>query len=191
MDANDVSPIRQQINEIRSSKAYQDNLHPSHEDAMRTIADLYSREFPEPDAPLPSSEEVEGTLKEAQALRDDMIKVDDPVAAKIQEALQPLREEWKGDFEKNVTAAQGLVEHLAREMGLEAIELFDDIGSDATIIRVCYEWSQGRDGGDVSPDEAKRLIGLIQKSRVYQAGSSQTSEVLRNVVAALYTVAYQ
>jgi hypothetical protein len=185
---DEQSPIRQQINEIRSSKAFLDNFHPSHEKAMETISKLYAQEYPEPETEQP--EESEGLKAEAREVQAEALKVDDPEQAAIQEALQPLRDEWKGDYDRNIQAAQGLVEHLTREMGMEAVELFDDIGSHPTVIKACYEWSQGRDGGDLSPEQAKDLIALIQKSRVYQSGISETSEVLRNAMQALYTVAY-
>jgi hypothetical protein len=181
---DEPTPIRQQIEEIRGSKAYLDNLHPSHEAAMKTIADLYSREFPEPDADPPKPEEVEGTLKDAQEVQADALKVDDPEQAKIQEALAPLKSEWGTNYEANIEAAQGLVAQMTREMGLEAVELFDDIGNHPTVIKACFEWSQGRDGGELSAEQAKEVIALIQKSGVYQRGISQTSEVLRNVMAA-------
>jgi hypothetical protein len=187
---HEVSPVRQEIDRLRASEALKNPFHPSHPKALETLSKLYSQEYREPDDPPPSAEEIEATKAEAREVQAEALKVDDPEAAKLQEELQPLREEWGSNYDNNVKAAQGLVEHLGREMGLEAVELFDDIGSHPTVIKACYEWSQGRDGGDLSPEQAKEVIALIQKSRVYQSGISETSEVLRNAMQALYTVAY-
>jgi hypothetical protein len=189
-DEPDVSPVQQQINEVRASEAYTNAFHPSHEAALQTISRLYAAQFPE-EGEAVAPEEVEGVTKEAEALKEASLKVDDPEQAAIQEALKPLKEEWGSAYESNLTAAQGLVEHLGREMGLDAVEVFDHIGSHPAVIKACYEWSQGRDGGEIPAETAKEIIALIQKSHVYQAGISQTSEVLRNVMAALYNIAYR
>jgi hypothetical protein len=190
-DKMEISAVRGEIDRLRSSEAIKNVMHPSHEQALSTLSKLYAQEYPEPDADPPKPEEVEATKGEAEAVHEEALKVDDPEAAAVQEALKPLKEEWGASYESNVTAAQGLVENLTKEMGMEAVELFDDIGSHPTVIKACFEWSQGRDGGELSPEQAKEVIALIQKSRVYQAGISQTSEVLRNVMAALYEVAYK
>jgi hypothetical protein len=187
----EISPIRAEIDRLRSSQAVNNPFHASHHKALETLSKLYSSEYRESDAEPPSPEEVEGLKAEANEVQAEAQRIDNPEQVAIDAALQPLKEEWKGDYDKNIQAAQGLVEHLGREMGLEAVELFDDIGSHPTVIKACYEWLQGRDGGDLSPDQAKEVIALIQKSRVYQAGISQTSEVLRNVMAALYEAAYK
>jgi hypothetical protein len=188
---NDVSPIRQEIDRLRASDALKSPLHPSHPQALKTLADLYSAEFPEEGSEAPSAEEVEDLKAEAKSVEEEALKVDDPEAAKVQEALQPLRDEWGSAYESNLTTAQGLVEHLGREMGLDAVEVFDHIGSHPAVIKACFEWSQGRDGGEIPAETAKEIIALIQKSHVYQAGISQTSEVLRNVMQALYAVTYR
>jgi hypothetical protein len=188
---DEQTPIQQQITEIRGSKAYLDNMHPSHEKAMETISKLYAAEYKDPDEEPAPPEVVEGLKAEVSEVQAEALKVDDPEQAKIQEALQPLKDEWKGDYDKNIAAAQGVVAHMTREMGTDVAEVFDTIGNSPRVIRALYEWSQGRDGGDLTPDDAKEVIGLIQKSEVYQRGISHTSEVLRNVMAALYQAAYK
>jgi chemotaxis regulatin CheY-phosphate phosphatase CheZ len=184
---DEMSPevARAEIDRLRGSDEVKNVMHPSHERALQSLAEMYAKAHPEP------SEEVEGATKEASEVHENAIETDDPEQAAIQEALQPLRDEWRGDFDKNIAAAQGLVEHMTKEMGTDVAEVFDTIGNSPRVIRALYDWSQGRDGGDLTPDDAKAIIGLIQKSEVYQRGISQTSEVLRNVMAALYQAAYK
>jgi hypothetical protein len=87
----DVSPVRQQIDELRQSKAFTDQWHPSHLQALDTLSKLYSQEYKSEDEPPPTPEDVEGTIKEAQALREDTLKIDNPEKAAIEAALQPLK----------------------------------------------------------------------------------------------------
>jgi cytoskeletal protein RodZ len=186
----DESPIRQQIDEIRTSPAYQDNLPPSHPQALDTISKLYAMAYPEPGETV-APEEVEGTTKEVEALKESTLKVDDPEAAKIQEDLQPLREEWKVDYDKNVEVAQSMTANLVKEYGVDAAEVMDVIGNHALVIKNMFEWSKGRPGSELTPAEAKEVIQLLQKTEAYQRGSSRTSDTIQQIVAALYTIAYR
>jgi hypothetical protein len=186
-----VSPVRQQIDEIRTSEAYRNWEHPSHEAALRTIAALYSQEYRSEDEPPPAPEEVEGTLEEAQALKETSLKVDDPEAAKIQEDLQPLKEAWGTDYQRNIEAAQGVTSNLVREYGISAAEVFDTIGDNALVIRNLYAWSRGEAGDNLTADEAKEVIQLLQRTDAYKSGASRTSETVQQIVQALYEIAYR
>jgi hypothetical protein len=92
---------------------------------METISKLYAQEYKDPEDEPAKPEEIEGLKAEANEVAAEALTVDDPEQAAIQEALKPLKEEWGSAYESNLTAAQGLVEHFEREMGLDAVEVFD------------------------------------------------------------------
>jgi hypothetical protein len=188
---NDVSPIRQQIDEIRGSEAYTDAFHPSHLQALDTISKLYAAEYKEPAAPPPSPEDIERLKADANAVKVEALKVDNPEQAAIEAALQPLKEDWGPAYEANIQAAQGLVEHMTRKLGVEVAEVFDTIGNSPRVIRALYSWSRGEDGGELTVEDAKEVISLLQKTDAYKSGASRTSETVQQIVQALYQIAYQ
>jgi hypothetical protein len=181
--------IQQQIDEVRTSKAANDAFHPSHEAALQTLSRLYAAQYPE-EGETVASEEVEAATKDAEALKEATLPVDDPEQAAIQEALKPLKEAWKGDYDKNIQAAQDLTGNLVKEYGLDAAEVFDQIGNSPLVIRNLYAWSRGQPGDNLTPAEAKEVIQLLQKTDAYKSGASRTSEMVQQIVTALYNIAY-
>jgi hypothetical protein len=187
----EISAVRGEIDRLRSSEAIKNVMHPSHEQALSTLSKLYAQEYPEPDADPVKPEEVEATKADANAVKVEALKVDDPEQAAIQEALAPLKSEWGTNYEANIEAAQGLVEHMTREMGVEVAAVFDTIGNSPLIVKNLFEWSQGRPGQDLSSAEAKEVIQLLQRTDAYKSGASRTSETVQQIVQALYQIAYQ
>jgi hypothetical protein len=189
-DEPDVSPVQQQINDVRASEAYTNAFHPSHEAALQTISRLYATQFPE-DGEAVAPEEVEGVTKDAEALKEASLKVDDPEQAAIEESLRPLKDEWKGDYDRNVEAAQGLTASLVKDYGIDAAEVFDVIGNHPLIVKNLFEWSQGRPGSELTAAEAKEVIQLLQRTDAYKSGASRTSETVQQITQALYQIAYR
>jgi hypothetical protein len=181
--------IQEQINEIRNSEAYTNAFHPSHEQALQTISKLYAVQFPE-EGETVAPEEVEGTIKDAEALKEETLKVDDPEQAAIQEALAPLKQEWGSNYDANLQSAQEMTGALVKDYVIEGAEVLDVIGNHPLVIRNLYEWSQGRPGTNLTAAEAKEVIQLLQKTDAYKSGASRTSETVQQIVQALYQIAY-
>jgi hypothetical protein len=184
--ADEVSPIRAEIDRLRASEALKSPLHPSHEAALTTLSRLYAAEYKE-DEPA-KSEEVEAT----KAVHQDALKVDNPQEAAEQAALQPLRQEWAGQWDANIEAAQGVVESLSKDLGYDVADFLEDsrLGSHPTVIKSMWSWSRGEPGPDISAAEARSILDMARKSELYQKGDSRARDTLLDVVQALYRVVH-
>jgi hypothetical protein len=185
----EVSPIRQQIDEIRSSKAFLDNMHPSHEKAMETISKLYAQEYPEVETP---TEQPTETLANPTSKVESVGQVDNPLTPEEGQALTSLQQEWGASWQANVEAAQGVAESLSKDLGMDVFDFLEDsrLGSHPTVVRAMFEWSQGRPGPDVTPAEAKAILDMARKSDLYLKGDSRARDTLLDVVSALYRVVH-
>jgi hypothetical protein len=103
-----------------------------------------------------------------------------------------LKQEWAGQWEANVTAAQGMVESLSKGLAYDVADFLEDsrLGSHPTVVRAMYAWSRGEPGPDVSPAEAKAILDMARKSDLYQKGDSRARDTLLDVVQALYRVVH-
>jgi hypothetical protein len=188
---NEASQIRQEIDRLRASEALKNPLHPSHPKALDTLSKLYSQEYREPDDPPPAAEEIEATKAEVNEVEVEALKVDDPAQAAIEESLKPLKESWGAAYEENVKSAQDLTANLVKEYGIDSAEVFDQIGNSPLVIRNLYAWSRGEPGDNLTADEAKEVIQLLQRTDAYKSGASRTSETVQQIVQALYEIAYR
>jgi hypothetical protein len=188
MEAHMDETIQQQIDTIHTSEAYNNAFHPSHEKAMETISRLYASLYPE-EGQTVAPKEVEGATKEAEALKEETLKVDDPEQAAIQEALQPLKDEWRGDYDCNIESAQGMTANLVKEYGIDSAEVFDVIGNHPLVVKNLYEWSQGRPGTDLTAAEAKEVIQLLQNTDAYRSGA--TGPIAVRIIAAFSSASSQ
>jgi hypothetical protein len=189
---SEVSPIRAELDTLIKSPAYLDPFHADNEKARATAqklyATLYKDEGEEP-APL---EEVEGTLEEAQEVQREVGRIDNPEAYAEEQAIAPLKAEWGADWEANVTAAQGMVESLSKDLGYDVSDFLEDsrLGSHPIVIKAMYAWSRGEPGPDISAAEANAILAMVRKSDLYQKGDSRARDTLLDVVQALYRVVH-
>jgi hypothetical protein len=188
---NDVSPIRQQINEVRSSKAYTDQWHPSHLQALDTLSRLYSQEYPDPEAPpeQPTEPKAEATDPKAEETPEE-----DPfgVPATEMEGLKDLRSEWGADFDRNLAQAQGLAAEFAKTYGNEFVGWLETsrAGSNPLIIKAFRSWAVGEPGPEVLAAEARELVKVLRAGEYYGRGNSRMHDVLHNIVTKLYELGY-
>jgi hypothetical protein len=80
---------------------------------------------------------------------------------------------------------------MTREMGVDVAEVFDVIGNSPLVIKNLYAWSRGEAGDNLTADEAKEVIQLLQRTDAYKSGASRTSETVQQIVQALYEIAYR
>jgi hypothetical protein len=184
----EVSPVRQQINEIRASKAYLDNMHPSHEEALQTISRLYAVEYPDPEPETPTETPSETRSEPTPEAADDPLGV--PPAE--MEGLQDLRSEWGTNFDQNLQQAQGLAGEFAKTYGNEFVDWMETsrAGSNPLIIKAFRSWAVGEPGPEVTPSEARELIKVLRAGTYYGRADSKMHDVLHAVIMKLYELGY-
>jgi hypothetical protein len=189
MDEMTPEVARTEIDRLRSSDEIKNVMHPSHERALQSLAEMYAKAHPEPEEAPP--EQPTETLGEppSEAPTDPL---DNPLTPEEGEAIASLKTAWGADWEANVTAAQGVVESLSKDLGYDVADFLEDsrLGSDATTIKAMAAWSRGEKGPDISPDEAHAILTKVRKSALYQKGDSRARDTLLDVVQALYRVVH-
>jgi hypothetical protein len=188
MEEQTPSPIRAEIDRLRSSEEVTNAFHPSHEKALETLSKLYSQEYPDAEPVNPE----DATKAEAVHEVGKVDALDNPLTLEEGQALTSLQQEWGASWQANVEAAQGVAESLSKDLGMDVFDFLEDsrLGSHPTVVRAMFEWSQGRPGPDVTPAEAKAILDMARQSDLYLKGSSKARDTLLDVVSALYRVVH-
>jgi hypothetical protein len=107
-------------------------------------------------------------------------------------ASDSLKAEWGSSWEANLTAAQGMVDNLSKDLGYDVADFLEDsrLGSHPIVVKAMAAWSRGEPGPEVSPAEARAIIDMAMKSDLYRKGDSRARDTLLDVVQALYRVVH-
>jgi hypothetical protein len=191
---DEITPemARGEIETLRGSDEIKQVMHPSHDAALRTLADLYSRAYPSEEEAPP---ETEPNAEEPKVEVSTEPTEEDPfgVPAAEMEGLSGLRSEWRDDFDRNLAQAQGLAAEYAKSFGSEFVEWLETsrAGSHPLIIKSFRSWAVGEPGPEVSPSEARELIQILRAGEYYGKGNSKMHDVLKDVVGRLYEIGYE
>jgi hypothetical protein len=184
------SAIRSEIDSILQSDSYRNAFSPDHPATQEKIQALYSRLYPSEEQASPPEQPTETLGNPPNEAPTDPL--DNPLTPEEGEAIASLKTEWGADWEANVTAAQGVVESLSKDLGYDVADFLEDsrLGSDATTIKAMYDWSRGEPGPEIGAAEAQAILDKVRKSALYQKGDSRARDTLLDVVQALYRVVH-
>jgi hypothetical protein len=181
---------RVEIEKLRNSDEVKQVMHPSHDRALQSLAEMYARAHPEPEEAQPTEPKAEETPTEPTPEPTE----EDPfgVPAAEMDNLQDLRSEWGSDFDRNLAQAQGLAAEYAKSFGNEFVEWLETsrAGSHPLIIKSFRSWAVGEPGPEVTPSEARELIKVLRSGEYYGRGNSKMHDVLKDVVGRLYEIGF-
>jgi hypothetical protein len=180
-----------EIEKLRSSDEVKNVMHPSHERALQSLAEMYAKAHPEPVEEQPTEPKAEETDPKAEPTEP---AEEDPfgVPATEMEGLKDLRSEWGADFDRNLAQAQGLAAEFAKTYGNEFVGWLETsrAGSNPLIIKAFRSWAVGEPGPEVSAAEARELVKVLRAGEYYGRGNSRMHDVLHNIVTKLYELGY-
>jgi hypothetical protein len=182
---------RGEIEKLRSSEEVKNVMHPSHERALQSLAEMYAKAHPEPaeEQPQPAETPSETPPKAEEPTEEDPFGVPPAELA----AMDGLRAEWGEDYDLYLSQAQGLAAEYAKTFGNEFVEWLETsrAGSHPLIIKSFQAWANGLQGPDVSPSEARELVKVLRAGEYYGRGNSKMHDVLKDVVGRLYEIGYE
>jgi hypothetical protein len=180
--------IQAQITDLRNSDEIKNAFHPSHEAALKTLSELYSRGYPE------ATPEATPTAEQPTPEQPTAEPTPDPLAVPQAEldGLDGLRSEWGSEFDANLQQAQNLAGEFAKTYGNEFVDWMEEsrAGSHPLIVKSFAAWAKGESGPDVSPTEARELIEVLRGGTYYAKGNSRMHDVLHQVISKLYEIGY-
>jgi hypothetical protein len=192
---DEITPemARVEIEKLRSSEEVKNVMHPSHERALQSLAEMYAKAHPEPveEQPTPTEPKETEPTAEPTTPKEEVDPLGVP-EAELQ-GLDGLRQEWGSEFDTRLQQAQGVAAEFTRQYGDEFVGWLETsrAGSNPLIIKAFSAWAVGEPGPEVTPSEARELVKVLRAGEYYGRGNSRMHEVLHNVITKLYQIGFE
>jgi hypothetical protein len=188
---DDMTPevARAEIDRLRGSEEIKNVMHPSHDRALQSLAEMYAKLHPEETAP---PTETPGEAPSETPTPTPQVTSFEGVPEGEVQGLADLKSEWGAEFDAKIQQAQGVATQFTRKFGDEFVDWMETsrAGSNPLIIKTFAALASGQPAPDISADQARELIEVLKAGGYYGRGNSLMHDALHNIITKLYEVGF-